>query len=158
MPTPRKLAMTGAGITAIGVAVLVVFTVLGSIRVADALILAGLGAVLGMLAFLVLMVRRLDGKALRIDGRAKKQEAKLQEMSRSLTTMAQRLETITQTVTKGAAQRDEDLQAVLASLGEDRVNAMFLRRELDSELRELRRRLDAKAARANAPLTESVER
>jgi hypothetical protein len=43
-------------------------------------------------------------------------------------------------------QHDEDLRAVLASLGEDRVNAMFVRREIEAELQEIRRRTEAMAS------------
>ncbi|WP_214106481.1 hypothetical protein [Acrocarpospora catenulata] len=150
MPTPRRVAVLGAGGGVAGTAVLGLLTVVGVIEALDAATLALLGACLAGVAFLVLGLRRLDGKVQRMDNRVKREAAGLAGVSATLAAVNQKLDSIAPTLAEAAVQHDEDLRAVLASLGEDRVNAMFLRREIEAELQEIRRRTEA--------LTASMER
>ncbi|WP_160150256.1 hypothetical protein [Nonomuraea solani] len=87
------------------------------------------------LALLVLSVRRLDGKAHRIDLRAKKHEAELAKTTAALKNVETRLDVLVKAIEASAARRADDLGAILASLGEDRVNAMARAREVE-ELRD----------------------
>ncbi|GIH29281.1 hypothetical protein Aph01nite_75910 [Acrocarpospora phusangensis] len=146
MPTPRRLAVMGAGIGTAAIAVLTLLVIVGMVEPVEALLLGALGAVLGGLAFLLLTLRRLDGKVQRMDARVKRDEQKLAEIAGSLAAVAAKLDAIAPTLAEAAVQHDEDLRAVLASLGEDRVNAMFVRREIEAELQEIKRRTEAMAS------------
>ncbi|GAA0430294.1 hypothetical protein Acor_45950 [Acrocarpospora corrugata] len=146
MPTPRRLAIMGAGVGTVAIAVLALLVIVGVVEPVEALTLAGLAAVLAGLAFLVLNLRRLDGKVLRIDARVKREERQLTEIAAGLAALTAKLDSISPALAEAAVQHDEDLRAVLASLGEDRVNAMFVRREIEAELQEIRRRTEAMAS------------
>ncbi|MFC4114844.1 hypothetical protein [Nonomuraea zeae] len=93
---------------------------------------------LAALAFLLLSVRRLDGKAQRIDLRVKKHESELARTTTALKRIETRLDLLVQAVEDSAARRADDLGAILASLGEDRVNAMARAREVEELRAEVR--------------------
>ncbi|MFD1936445.1 MULTISPECIES: hypothetical protein [Nonomuraea] len=113
----------------------------GVLSFAAALAAAAFLLALAALAFLVLTVRRLDGKAHRIDVRVKKIETGLAQTATGLKRIEARIDKLAAAVEHAASSRGEDLTAILASLGEDRVNAMTHAEEvaeLRAELRELR--------------------
>ncbi|WP_336208399.1 hypothetical protein [Nonomuraea sp. LPB2021202275-12-8] len=132
---PRRLAATTAVLGALAVTGLVLLMLTGLLAPGEAAAIGGFAVCLAALAFLVLTVRRLDGKAHRIDLRVKKYEAELARTTTALRGIESRLDGLTRAVEESAARRGEDLAAILASLGEDRVNAMTRAREVE-ELRE----------------------
>ncbi|MEU7894633.1 hypothetical protein AB0B45_17460 [Nonomuraea sp. NPDC049152] len=114
----------------------------GVLSFAAALAAAAFLLALAALAFLVLTVRRLDGKAHRIDVRVKKIETGLAQTATGLKRIETRIDKLAAAVEEAASRRGQDLTAILASLGEDRVNAMTHAEEvaeLRAELYELRR-------------------
>lgn len=134
MLSPRRLAATAAFLGILTV-VLVVLVVTGALELGAAAAAGAFVISLAALAFLVLSVRRLDGKAHRIDLRVKKHETELARTATALTRIESRIDTLTQAVEQSMARHGDDLAAILASLGEDRVNAMAHAREVE-ELRE----------------------
>ncbi|WP_061296827.1 hypothetical protein [Herbidospora cretacea] len=139
MPTLRRLAMLGAAAGTVVLAALATLVLMGALPVVDALLLVLLGGCLAGLGLLVFSVRRLDGKTQRIDTRVKKLETNLARVTTTLGTVSEELAGASRLLAEGAARRDDDLRAVLAALGEDRVNAMFLRNEVEAEIKEIRR-------------------
>ncbi|GAB1820665.1 hypothetical protein [Herbidospora sp. RD11066] len=139
MPTLRRLAMLGAAAGTVVLAALAALVLMGVLPVVDALLLVLLGGCLAGLGLLVFSVRRLDGKTQRIDTRVKKLETNLARVTATLGTVSEELAGASKLLAEGAARRDDDLRAVLAALGEDRVNAMFLRNEVEAEIKEIRR-------------------
>ncbi|MGN9838509.1 hypothetical protein ACTMTI_10360 [Nonomuraea sp. H19] len=135
MLSPRRLAATGALLSALAAGVLVLLVLADLITFGAAAATAAFVVALAAIAFLVLTVRRLDGKAHRIDLRIKKYEAELARTTTALKHIETRLDLLVQAVEDSAARRADDLGAILASLGEDRVNAMARAREVE-ELRE----------------------
>ncbi|MEU7001278.1 hypothetical protein [Nonomuraea sp. NPDC046570] len=95
------------------------------------------------LAFAVLTVRRIDGRTHRIDLRVKRVENDLARTATAFQRIETRIDRLTESVTASTGGRADDLAAILASLGEDRVNAMARAREVEelgAEIRALRRR------------------
>lgn len=135
MLSPRRLAATAAllGVLAAGVLALLVLADL--ITLGAAATAAAFAVTLAALVLLLVTVRRVDGKAQRIDLRVKKHEAELARTTAALRQLDSRLELLVQAVEESAARRADDIGAILASLGEDRVNAMTRAREVE-ELRE----------------------
>ncbi|MBT2230104.1 hypothetical protein [Nonomuraea sp. NEAU-A123] len=135
MLSPRRLAATAAILGVLAVAVLVVLVLAGLLTFGAAAATGAFAITLAGLAVLVLTVRRIDGKAQRIDLRAKKHEAELAKTATALKRIEARLDRLAEAVEQSATRREDDLGAILASLGEDRVNAMTRAREVE-ELRE----------------------
>ncbi|MFG6199221.1 hypothetical protein [Nonomuraea sp. JJY05] len=138
MLSPRRLAATAALLAALTAGVLALLVLAGLITVGAAAVTVAFLVTLAGLAFLVLTVRRLDGKAHRIDLRIKKHEAELARTTTALKNIETRLDLLVQAVEDSAARRADDLGAILASLGEDRVNAMARAREVEELRAEVR--------------------
>ncbi|MET7338128.1 hypothetical protein [Nonomuraea sp. NPDC005650] len=138
MLSPRRLAATAALLAALTAVVLVLLVLAGLITLGAAATTVAFMATLAALAFLVLTVRRLDGKAHRIDLRIKKYEAELTRTTTALKNIETRLDLLVQAVEDSAGRRADDLGAILASLGEDRVNAMARAREVEELRAEVR--------------------
>ncbi|MFD9939349.1 hypothetical protein ACFWYW_01645 [Nonomuraea sp. NPDC059023] len=135
MLSTRRTAATAA---ILGVLALAALLVTGVFTLAAAAVAAALLVSLAALAFLVLTVRRLDGKAQRIDQRVKKNESSHAATAAALKRIEKRLEELSAAMEDGAARRTEDLGAILVSLGEDRVNAMTHAREVERLREEVR--------------------
>lgn len=120
MPSPRALAAIAAGAAA-----------LAAVAALTDLLSYGEAAILLGVAYLVMIARRVDGKAHRIELRVKRHEAALQKVEKQVTALAAKID-------DSSAQRQEDLAAILASLGEDRVNAMAQAEELRNLLKAAR--------------------
>ncbi|MEV4011732.1 hypothetical protein AB0J35_14620 [Nonomuraea angiospora] len=138
MLSPRRLAATAALLAALTAGVLALLIIAGLITFGAAAVTVAFLVTLAALAFLVLIVRRLDGKAHRIDLRIKKYEAELARTTTALKNIETRLDLLVQAVEDSAARRADDLGAILASLGEDRVNAMARAREVEELRAEVR--------------------
>ncbi|MBE1590729.1 hypothetical protein ACFPOI_06810 [Nonomuraea angiospora] len=138
MLSPRRLAATAALLAALTAGVLALLVLAGLITFGAAAVTVAFLVTLAGLAFLVLTVRRLDGKAHRIDLRIKKYEAELARTTTALKNIETRLDLLVQAVEDSAARRADDLGAILASLGEDRVNAMARAREVEELRAEVR--------------------
>ncbi|MBB5777842.1 hypothetical protein [Nonomuraea jabiensis] len=138
MLSPRRLAATAALLAALTAGVLALLVTAGLITFGAAAVTVAFLVTLAALAFLVLIVRRLDGKAHRIDLRIKKYEAELARTTTALKNIETRLDLLVQAVEDSAARRADDLGAILASLGEDRVNAMARAREVEELRAEVR--------------------
>ncbi|NUR93091.1 MAG: hypothetical protein HOY71_54225 [Nonomuraea sp.] len=135
MLSPRRLAATAALLGVLAAGVLALLVLAGLITLGAAATAAAFAVTLAVLALLLVTVRRVDGKAHRIDLRVKKHEAELARTTAALRQLDSRLELLVQAVEESAARRADDIGAILASLGEDRVNAMTRAREVE-ELRE----------------------
>ncbi|MCF6474858.1 hypothetical protein FAF44_41760 [Nonomuraea sp. MG754425] len=135
MLSPRRLAATAAPLAALALGVLVLLVLADLITFGAAAATVAFMIALAALALLVLTVRRIDGKAQRIDLRIRKHEAELARTTTTLKNIETRLDVLVQAVEDSAGRRADDLGAILASLGEDRVNAMARAREVE-ELRE----------------------
>ncbi|MER6002326.1 hypothetical protein ACIHFD_30080 [Nonomuraea sp. NPDC051941] len=138
MLSPRRLAATAALLAALTAGVLALLVLAGLITFGAAAVTVAFLVTLAALAFLVLTVRRLDGKAHRIDLRIKKYEAELARTTTALKNIETRLDLLVQAVEDSAGRRADDLGAILASLGEDRVNAMARAREVEELRAEVR--------------------
>ncbi|MEV4353880.1 hypothetical protein ACWEPL_36855 [Nonomuraea sp. NPDC004186] len=138
MLSPRRLAATAALLAALTAGVLALLLLAGLITFGAAAVTVAFLVTLAALAFLVLTVRRLDGKAHRIDLRIKKYEAELARTTTALKNIETRLDLLVQAVEDSAGRRADDLGAILASLGEDRVNAMARAREVEELRAEVR--------------------
>lgn len=138
MLSPRRLAATAAVLATLVFLALVLLTVTGTIEAGTAATAVAALIALGALSFLVLIVRRVDGKAHRIDLRVKKNDAQLAGTAAALKRIEARLDQLTEAMESAGARRDEDLGAILASLGEDRVNAMAHAREVEELRAEVR--------------------
>ncbi|MEU1384792.1 MULTISPECIES: hypothetical protein [unclassified Nonomuraea] len=135
MLSPRRLAAAAALLAVVAAGVLALLVLAGLLTLGAAAAVAAFAVTLAALALLLLTVRRVDGKAHRIDLRMKKQEAELARTTTAVKNLESRLELLVQAVEESAARRADDIGAILASLGEDRVNAMTRAREVE-ELRE----------------------
>jgi Skp family chaperone for outer membrane proteins len=135
MLSPRRLAATAALLGALAAGALALLVLADLITFGAAAATAAFALALAALVLLLLTVRRVDGKAHRIDLRIKKHEAELARTTTALKNIESRLDLLVQAVEDSAARRADDLGAILASLGEDRVNAMSRAREVE-ELRE----------------------
>jgi hypothetical protein len=140
MLSPRRSAALAV---IVAIAALAALVLTGVLTLAGAAVTGAFAVALAALAFLVLIVRRLDGKAHRIDLRVKKNESGHAATAAALKRVEARLDTLAAAIEKTAARRDEDLGAILASLGEDRVNSMTHAREVE-RLREQVRALGAR--------------
>ncbi|MEU8317528.1 hypothetical protein AB0C33_04080 [Nonomuraea sp. NPDC048881] len=135
MLSPRRLAAAAALLAVVAAGVLALLVLAGLLTLGAAAAVAAFAVTLAALALLLFTVRRVDGKAHRIDLRMKKHEAELARATTAVKNLESRLELLVQAVEESAARRADDIGAILASLGEDRVNAMTRAREVE-ELRE----------------------
>jgi hypothetical protein len=138
MLSPRRLAATVALLAALAACVLALLVLADLITFGAAAATAAFLVSLAALAVLLLAVRRLDGKAQRIDLRVKKHETELARTTTALKRIETRMDLLVQAVEDSAARRADDLGAILASLGEDRVNAMARAREVEELRAEVR--------------------
>lgn len=138
MLSPRRLAATAASLGALVFAALVLLALTGVLDLGAAAATAAFLIALAALAFLVMSVRRLDGKAQRIDQRVKKHDAELATTAATLKRIESQLEQLSRAMEASAARGNDDLSAILASLGEDRVNAMVHAREVEELRAEVR--------------------
>ncbi|MFI6319935.1 hypothetical protein ACIBG8_20535 [Nonomuraea sp. NPDC050556] len=138
MLSPRRLAATAAGLAVLVFAALALLTLMGTIEPGTAATAVALLITIGALAFLVFVVRRLDGRTHRIDLRVKKNDAQLAGTAAALKRIEARLDQLARSIEDTAVRRNEDLGAILASLGEDRVNAMARAREVEELRAEVR--------------------
>lgn len=138
MLSPRKLAMIAAFLGVLVVVVLAALVLGDLMTLGAAAVTVAFAAALAVLAVLLMSVRRLDGKAQRIDQRVKKHESELARTATALKRIDAKLDRVVAAVEAAGTRRDDDLAAVLASLGEDRVNAMVRARELDELRAEVR--------------------
>ncbi|GAA3581191.1 hypothetical protein GCM10022419_073380 [Nonomuraea rosea] len=138
MLSPRRLAATVALLAVLAACVLALLVLADLITFGAAAATAAFLVSLAALAVLLLAVRRLDGKAQRIDLRVKKHETELARTTTALKRIETRMDLLVQAVEDSAARRADDLGAILASLGEDRVNAMARAREVEELRAEVR--------------------
>ncbi len=137
MPTTRRLVVAAAAVGALTLAALTVLILLEILELLAGLTLGLLTCALGLMLLVTVAVRRLDGKALRIDGRVKRQEVVLTKVTDALTRVAGRLDQVAEATEAHGSRREEDLRAIRASLGEDRVNTMLVRQEIEGAIRDL---------------------
>jgi parvulin-like peptidyl-prolyl isomerase len=150
MPTPRKLTLLAAGI---GLCALIALTLLTGVDVISATAAVMLGAIAAVLAcqvLTVMSVRRVDGKAMRIDNRVKRYETEMADVKAVTERLDRRLDEIVELLRSRELKRDEDLQAILISLGEDRLTSLPQRQEMEEMVHELLPRLEAVEARTEA--------
>ncbi|GAA2865895.1 hypothetical protein GCM10010517_25280 [Streptosporangium fragile] len=141
MPTPRQTTLLAA---MTGPLVLIALALLAGadvISVTAAIVLGAITAVLGVQILVIATVRRIDGKAQRIDNRVKRCEAETVQLKAATERLERRLGEITELIREHERRRDEDLQAILVSLGEDRLAAVPQRREVEKMIQELLPRL-----------------
>jgi|GEM_PF-5416059 len=147
MSTPRKLTLLAA---ILGPVFLIALTLLASfevISIAAVIVLGAIATVLAVQVFAVVTVRRVDGKAQRIDARVKRHEAELATVKAATQRLDRRLDEIVELLKEGEHKRDEDLQAILVSLGEDRLASVPRHREIEEMVHDLLPRLAAVEAR-----------
>ncbi|WP_433374185.1 hypothetical protein [Streptosporangium sp. CA-115845] len=147
MPTPRKLTLLAA---TIGPVVLITLTLLAGTDVISATAAVVLGAIATVFAVqmpTIATVRRVDGKALRIDTRIKRYEAELATVKAATERLDRRLDEIVELLREHERKRDEDLQTILVSLGEDRLVSIPQRQEMAEMVNDLLPRLAAVEAR-----------
>jgi uncharacterized membrane protein YhiD involved in acid resistance len=150
MSTPRKLTLLA---TIIGLWALIALTLLTGADVISATAAVLFGAIAVVLAcqiLTVMSVRRVDGKALRVDNRVKRYEAELAQVKTVTTRLDRRLDEIVELLGKLELKRDEDLRAILVSLGEDRLTSLPRRQEMEETVHALLPRLEAVEARISA--------
>lgn len=143
MLTPRRLTAATAVLGGLALAALVVLTFTGVLPLGSAAATGAFLIMMAALAFAVLTVRRIDGRTHRIDLRVKRLENDLARTATAFQRIETRIDRLTESVTTSTGGRADDLAAILASLGEDRVNAMARAREVEelgAEIRALRRR------------------
>ncbi|WP_326820422.1 hypothetical protein OHA77_12720 [Streptosporangium sp. NBC_01639] len=147
MPTPRKLTLLAAIVGLLALIALVLLAGADAISVTAAIVLGAIMMVLAAQVLAVATVRRVDGKALRIDNRAKRYEAELAKVRTATERLDRRLDEIVELLREDGRRRDEDLQAILVSLGEDRLAAIPQRLEIEEMVHEVLPRLAAVEAR-----------
>ncbi|TDD15453.1 hypothetical protein [Nonomuraea diastatica] len=125
-------------LAAVTVGVLALLVLSGTMPLGAAAAVVAFVVSMAALAFLTLVVRRIDGKAHRIDLRVKKYEAELARTTTAIKAIDTRLDLLVRAVENSSARRADDLGAVLASLGEDRVNAMARVKEVEELRAEVR--------------------
>ncbi|WP_327087057.1 hypothetical protein OIE66_32710 [Nonomuraea sp. NBC_01738] len=135
MLSTRHLAAAAA---ILGALALLSLLAIGVFTPVEALATGAFLVCLAALGFLVLVVRRMDGRTHRIDLRVKKNEAGHTATATALKRIEARLDTLGAAIEETATRRNEDLAAVLASLGEDRVNAIAHAREVERLREEVR--------------------
>ncbi|MEU3164185.1 hypothetical protein [Streptosporangium sp. NPDC006930] len=157
MSTPRKLTLLAA---TLGPVFLIALTLLASfeiISVTAAIVLGAIATVLAVQVFAVATVRRVDGKAQRIDARVKRYEAELATVKAATQRLDRRLDEIVELLKKHEHKRDEDLQAILVSLGEDRLASVPRHQEIEEMVHDLLPRLAAVEARTERDAREKAE-
>ncbi|MEV4248552.1 hypothetical protein AB0J63_34715 [Streptosporangium canum] len=147
MPSPRKLTLLAASIGSLVLVALALLAGAGALSVTAAIVLGAMATVLAVQLLAVATVRRVDGKAQRIDTRVKRYEAEMAQVKAATERLDRRLEEIVGLLREHGSKRDEDLQAILVSLGEDRLAAMPQRMEMEEMVHELLPRLAAVEAR-----------
>src|SRR5689334_5560346 len=150
MPTPRKLALLAASIGLCALIALTLLTGADVISATAAVVLGAIAVVLACQVLTVMSVRRVDGKAMRIDNRVKRYETELAEVKAATARLDRRLGEIVELLRSRELKRDEDLQAILISLGEDRLTSLPQRQEMEEMVHELLPRLEAVEARTEA--------
>ncbi|MEV5413232.1 hypothetical protein AB0K60_30920 [Thermopolyspora sp. NPDC052614] len=134
MPTSRQLMMVIAACGGVALLAIVVAALLGVVTPEIAIVLAlGGGTLVGILV-IGLWVRRLDGKVQRLSERLARQAARpapvvrndgrLERLER-LEPRLQRVETAVSHLTVVADRLEDRVGTVLATLGEDRVEAVY---------------------------------
>ncbi|MEU1876534.1 hypothetical protein ABZ470_04420 [Streptosporangium sp. NPDC020072] len=147
MSTPRKLTLLTTIAVPLVVIALTLLAVLGAVPVVGALGLAAAVAVLAAQALTLVTLRRTDGKAQRVDNRVKRQEAELAKVRTAVERLDGRLDEIVSLLRQESGRHEEDLRAILVSLGEDRLTAVPRRREMEELVSELLPKLAAAEAR-----------
>ncbi|AWS41078.1 hypothetical protein [Streptosporangium sp. 'caverna'] len=150
MPTPRKLTLLAASIGLCALIALTLLTGTDVISATAAVVLGAIAVVLACQVLTVMSVRRVDGKAMRIDNRVKRYETELADVKAVTARLDRRLDEIVELLRSRELKRDEDLQAILISLGEDRLTSLPQRQEMEEMVHELLPRLEAVEARAEA--------
>ncbi|GIH74749.1 hypothetical protein [Planobispora longispora] len=158
MPTTRQLVLLTAAAGSLVLITLVLLASTGAVS-ATAAVLFGMSAVLlGAQVLLITGIRRTDGKALRIDARTKRCEAAIARTAAAVERLGSRLDEISELLGQDRLQHDENLRAILASLGEERLHAMSMRQEMRGVIDDLLPRLttlEAKGATETRAATES---
>ncbi|MEV8635898.1 hypothetical protein AB0395_30000 [Streptosporangium sp. NPDC051023] len=121
MPTPRKLTLLAAITGPLVLAALALLAGTGALSITAAVVLGAIAVVLAAQALAVVTVRRVDGKALRIDNRVKRYETELAQVRTATERLDRRLDEIVSLLREDGSRREEDLRAILVSLGEDRL-------------------------------------
>ena len=116
-----------------------------------AVVLGAIAVVLACQVLTVMSVRRVDGKAMRIDNRVKRYETEMANVKAVTERLDRRLDEIVELLRSRELKRDEDLQAILISLGEDRLTSLPQRQEMEEMVHELLPRLEAVEARTGRP-------
>ncbi|MEU4829110.1 hypothetical protein [Streptosporangium sp. NPDC023615] len=137
MPTPRKLTLLAAIVGLPTLIALALLASIGIVSVTGAVVLGGLATVLAVQFLMIATVRRVDGKALRIDARVKRHEAEMATVKTVAERLDRRLDEITALLGEQESRRDEDLRAILVSLGEDRLAFAPGRRQIEETVRDL---------------------
>jgi type VI protein secretion system component VasK len=150
MPTPRKLALLAASIGLCALIALTLLTGADVISATAAVVLGAIAVVLACQILTVMSVRRVDGKAMRIDNRVKRYETEMADVKAVTERLDRRLDEIVELLRSRELKRDEDLQAILISLGEDRLTSLPQRQEMEEMVHELLPRLEAVEARTEA--------
>jgi hypothetical protein len=150
MPTPRKLTLLAAGIGLCALIALTLLTGADVISATAAVVLGAIAVVLACQVLTVMSVRRVDGKAMRIDNRVKRYETEMADVKTVTERLDRRLDEIVELLRSRELKRDEDLQAILISLGEDRLTSLPQRQEMEEMVHELLPRLEAVEARTEA--------
>lgn len=143
MPTPRKLTLLAAILGPVFLIALTLLASTGIISVTAAIVLGAIATVLAVQVLAVATVRRVDGKAQRIDARVKRYEAELATVKTATQRLDRRLDEIVELLKEHQNKRDEDLQAILVSLGEDRLASVPRRQEIEEIVHDLLPRLAA---------------
>lgn len=147
MPTPRKLTLLAAAIGPLVLVALILLAGTGVISFTGAIVLGAIGTVLAIQMLAIMAVRRVDGKALRIDNRVKRYETELATVKAATERLDRRLDEIVELLREHEHKRNEDLQAILVSLGEDRLALLPQRQEMAEVVHDLLPRLAAMEAR-----------
>src|SRR4051812_755488 len=151
MPTPRKLTLLTATIGPLVLIALALLAGADAISVTAAVVLGAIAAVLAAQVMAVATVHRVDGKALRIDARVKRYETEMAQVKAATERLDRRLDEIVLLLREHGSKREEDLRAILVSLGEDRLASVPRRREMEEmeeTVNQLLPRLAAVEARA----------
>lgn len=153
MPTPRKLTLLAAIIAPLFLIGMALLAGTDTISVTAAMVLGAIAIVLAVQILAILTVRRVDGKALRIDNRVKRYESEMAQVKAATARLDRRLDEIVALLRERDLKREEDLRAILVSLGEDRLTSVPRLQEMEEMgemVHELLPRLEAVEARTEA--------
>ncbi|GII01298.1 hypothetical protein [Planobispora takensis] len=150
MPTPRQLVLPAAAAGLLALVALAALVGTGAVSVTVAVLFGMIVLLLGLQVLVVAGIRRADGKVLRLDARVKRCEAGITQVAAAAERLDTRLGEIAELLNQDRLRRDEDLNAVLASLGEERLHAMSLRQEMRELAEGLMPRLAAVEARTSS--------